>query len=218
MTGLLPIPGPQAGSVTRDAALGALSSIPFVGSIAAQLLSGHMTTRRFERLEEFANILRVRVDVLRRDRDVNEAYARSDEYAEYVMRLGQKAWESHRPDRITLLAEVAAGAARSISSDATRDRFLSAVDALSPEHVKVLGVIADAPHAASSRDESVVDDDVTDIRRLLPDIEELDLEAIIAGLASQGLVEDVSTFSDKRGLWRATPLGRAFLESLVRPS
>ena len=204
----------RAGSA---ALLASISVIPFVGSTLSQFIGSEIAEARFKKIEQFIELYGAKMDAIREDA-FDRDFAMRPEDAAYVARLIQMASETHRNAKIDLLAAITAGAARADTSNILRDRFLVAVEALTPAHVQVLN------HAATqnrwftdgrgTRDPSLGVDEIW-IDDAIPGIGREDAEALLADLSADGLIHEDTTYEGARQKWSVTALGLKFLAMLA---
>lgn len=198
--------------LSEQVCLKILSLVPVVGPGLASLASSYRGETQVRRIRQFAEELAHRIEALQADK-MDRNYAHSERYVEFVLHAAELAASQHRDEKIVLLAEVAAGAARQGTTDLWRDKWLSTAVALSPEHVQLLRALQDhyreGVDPVVQRSRFVVE---------LPQQSEEEHELLCRDLDNLGLIEDAGNTTyggQSRPYWRVSTVGYKFLNFLV---
>ena len=198
----------------QQVGMSAISAIPFVGPPLAELIGGYRATVQQRRLSRFAKSLAARIERLEETQRLDAAFAASDSYALYVLRAAEMAASSHRDERLTMLAQVAGGAAQVGTTDLWRDKFLTVAESVGAEHMRVLNVLR-AGEAWLASKAGIADP--RQLADLLVSLTTEEIEVLLLDLAALGLARDSGAGRwDVAGeVWAITAVGQRFLDFLA---
>jgi hypothetical protein len=203
-----------------------LASTPFCGGIAS-LMSDYIPSRRFKRLEEFAE--QIASDLGRLQARVEQGRIQTEEYAFVFERCFRGAAEFPQPDKRAAFRGILVNSV--LPTNLTQDErefFLNTVERLSAVHLRILRFMGDPRgylRATGIAEDRIVGGFSTFFPVALPGVPLQVIRAAFADLHSQGLIStDASIFGSMtagQGLQllgdRLTPLARAFVDFCTVP-
>lgn len=206
------VPMPTAGDAAHAVAKGALSGIPYVGGVAAELfgivLAPPLSKRRDAWLESLAERLKAAEAKL-------ESLGEDPAFVTTALQATQIALRTHQEEKLDALRNAVANSVSGRGpEDDTRAMFLSLVDSFTPTHLLLLKYFQNR-HSVDERT----------VRKLMFEANEL-TNIMVEELASNGLLRDERPYAARgRGTgesllnfaWTVSPLGTRFLQFISRP-
>lgn len=189
-----------------------LNAVPFVGGSIASLIDDYIPESRQKRIEEFSKNLAGEMERLGESLDAN--YVKTDEFAYLFTRVYQDVTRDYQHEKLIAYRNILVNALRVDVDASIQERYLFLVEQLTPLHLRLFGVLADAQspeRVAVYPKENNAKDQLPLMLALVPDIPSEQFVPTMMDLAYQGLLEtmvplDMPVFS--YGV--LTPFGRGF--------
>ena len=220
---------PTAGDVAIAVAKGMLGTVPYVGSIAAEMVSLFVTTPLDKRRSEWIMSLASSLDGLRRGEGIDwEVLAGNESFISTVFHATQVAVRTHQKEKLEALRNAVLNAARpDAPDDDLQLMFLDFVDTFTPWHLRVLCFLNN-PKAwleqHSVRYQHISKGAVSSFLELaFPELASRQdfYEQLARDLHTRGLVsmENLHVIGSADGMVapRSTEMGRLFLEFISEP-
>ncbi len=136
---------PTAGDVAIAVTKGMLGAVPYVGSIAAEMVSLFVTTPLDKRRSEWIMSLASSLDGLRRGEGIDwEALAGNESFISTVFHATQVAVRTHQKEKLEALRNAVLNAARpGAPDDDLQLMFLDFVDTFTPWHLRMTKYLDD---------------------------------------------------------------------------